>query len=259
MINIDDITYLSRKKSQKIKADTHFLLKEFGISYFAFQTVSKEGLWNLVGNNPAWLEYSAGNEFYHFDPSLINPDHYQTGVTYAPAHEDPEFQSRLINHAVKIFDIDHCLALIKKTDSGCEFAFFATAHKNKGIISKYVSQLQMLWDYVNFFKLENQKLLRLNENYNVDLTVLKPESYAGTKGILKVEQEAFSQGQVRLEMPVILTPRERECLNFYVKGRTAKETAIALNLSHRTVEEHLNNLKNKLGCKHKRDLLAKSL
>lgn len=53
----------------------------------------------------------------------------------------------------------------------------------------------------------------------------------------------------------VLTIRENECLNLYRKGLTSKETALMLGLSHRTVEEHFDNIKRKLNCQHKRDLL----
>ncbi len=38
-------------------------------------------------------------------------------------------------------------------------------------------------------------------------------------------------------------------------GKTAKETAVIMGLSYRTIEEYLTNIKKKLGCRHKRDLL----
>jgi DNA-binding NarL/FixJ family response regulator len=44
-----------------------------------------------------------------------------------------------------------------------------------------------------------------------------------------------------------LTSREREVLRLIVGGRTNKETAAALGISHRTVETHRENLLRKLG------------
>ena len=54
----------------------------------------------------------------------------------------------------------------------------------------------------------------------------------------------------------ILTPREEQCLQLYRLGKTAKETARILSLSPRTVEEYLDNIKAKYGCRFKRELLA---
>lgn len=48
-----------------------------------------------------------------------------------------------------------------------------------------------------------------------------------------------------------LTPREIECMHGIMRGLTAKEIAITLNISYRTVELHINNIRKKLGSKNK--------
>ncbi len=51
---------------------------------------------------------------------------------------------------------------------------------------------------------------------------------------------------------------EKECLYYYLQGFTDKETAKILNLSHRTIETHIANIKTKLNC-HSRNELRKKL
>lgn len=53
-----------------------------------------------------------------------------------------------------------------------------------------------------------------------------------------------------------LTKREKDCLHLYLQGKTSKETAQLLRISHRTVEWHIENIKSKLNCNSKRDLLC---
>ena len=48
---------------------------------------------------------------------------------------------------------------------------------------------------------------------------------------------------------------EMDCLNLLAKGRTAKETAQILNISHRTVETNLNRSKIRLTCYSHKQLL----
>jgi DNA-binding CsgD family transcriptional regulator len=52
-----------------------------------------------------------------------------------------------------------------------------------------------------------------------------------------------------------LSKREEECLRLTLKGCTAKKIARMLDLSHRTVEEYLTNIKIKMGVKSKSELI----
>lgn len=54
----------------------------------------------------------------------------------------------------------------------------------------------------------------------------------------------------------LLSKRERECLDLLLKGKTAKETAMLLRLSSRTIETYLDNLKRKLKCSNKGQLFT---
>lgn len=52
-----------------------------------------------------------------------------------------------------------------------------------------------------------------------------------------------------------LSTRELECLRLIAAGKTYKESAYTLQLSPRTVEAHINNIKAKLGINSKSELL----
>jgi DNA-binding NarL/FixJ family response regulator len=58
------------------------------------------------------------------------------------------------------------------------------------------------------------------------------------------EEEAKRE---KAERVASLTPRELDVLRHVVAGRTNKETATALGISHRTVETHRENILKKLG------------
>ncbi len=49
--------------------------------------------------------------------------------------------------------------------------------------------------------------------------------------------------------------RETECLHYYVQGKTSKEIAVILQLSKRTVENYLQNIKDKIGVSTKSELI----
>jgi DNA-binding CsgD family transcriptional regulator len=66
--------------------------------------------------------------------------------------------------------------------------------------------------------------------------------------LVKYYQEMY--GTKRVE----LTPREAECLFGFVKGESAKEMALEMGISPRTVETHILHVKSKYGCFTKQEL-----
>jgi DNA-binding NarL/FixJ family response regulator len=54
-----------------------------------------------------------------------------------------------------------------------------------------------------------------------------------------------------------LTKREAQVIVYYIHGMSTAQVAKALELSRRTVEFYINNMKLKLDCRFKRDLIYK--
>jgi len=52
-----------------------------------------------------------------------------------------------------------------------------------------------------------------------------------------------------------LSQREAECMRYIIQGKTARETADLLMLSHRTVESHIARVKEKFDCNRKSELI----
>lgn len=54
-----------------------------------------------------------------------------------------------------------------------------------------------------------------------------------------------------------LTKRETDCIYYLIRGMSAKQIGRELGLSNRTVETHLNNVKIKLNCHTRFELINK--
>ena len=53
-----------------------------------------------------------------------------------------------------------------------------------------------------------------------------------------------------------LTPREIDCLSFYMRGGSTRTIADRLNLSIRTIEFYIENIKSKLGVNKRAELIS---
>ena len=60
-------------------------------------------------------------------------------------------------------------------------------------------------------------------------------------------------------LPFPLTTRQHECLFLLLRGKRVKEIAAILDISSRTVEEHLALVKEKLGCLTRSQLIEKAI
>ena len=56
-----------------------------------------------------------------------------------------------------------------------------------------------------------------------------------------------------------LSDRELECLFFQLRGKTAREIADIFKLSKRTIESYIDNVKFKLGCLNKTEMLVTAI
>ncbi len=57
----------------------------------------------------------------------------------------------------------------------------------------------------------------------------------------------------------LLSKREKDCVFYLLRGKTAKEISKYMNISFRTVETHIQNIKNKLGCESRSDIIEYAL
>ena len=69
----------------------------------------------------------------------------------------------------------------------------------------------------------------------------------------------WQEGNAAAAFRPALTAREREVLRLLAEGRTAKEVAAALNVSHKTVAFHRNNVKRKLGLHKTVELIKRAI
>src|SRR3990167_36398 len=71
------------------------------------------------------------------------------------------------------------------------------------------------------------------------------------------KQQGFLVGEISPRLS--LTPRQQECLFFLIRGKTAKGIAETLNVSPRTIEDHIEQLKGVFNCQTKYELIEKTI
>lgn len=118
---------------------------------------------------------------------------------------------------------------------------------------------QLLKSFADHFKDEMGPLLAQMEREAGSLVQLKGRDFYKDQPVIpSLDSErrlSFCKDLGLIGNAEKLSSREKECLKWHVKGKTAKETAQMLKLSSRTVEFYFENIKDKLGCFSKHELL----
>lgn len=118
-------------------------------------------------------------------------------------------------------------------------------------------------------KNNDQRTLQGTYGYALDLTsdffkfaavlskTLSPLREGNSSHPLKLLQDSYLIGEGYGDIK--LTRRQAECLFLLLNGLTAKKIGCALNLSARTVEGHLDILKNKFQCQSQSELITTAI
>ena len=256
------VSHTSVKYADKLSALSEPLTR-LNIHYFCYQYVSNNGGWFTLGNNSDWLYYCADNETHQHDPSLIKPCKSASGCFLPSTHDNQVFREALAHPAVDQFNISHSLAITKPTKHGCEYYFFAGEHDNQHLMVTYLNNLHFLKNrYIQYVRQFIAPFFNDCLDNSISLIELNNSSFIDSKDDLFQKSPIFSlnlepttsespkviPGQYYFfgEKRVYFTPRETDCLNLMFDGYTsAKRIAKQLDLSHRTVEEYLTNIRFK--------------
>ena len=99
-----------------------------------------------------------------------------------------------------------------------------------------------------------------NYDLNKDNSLLEfVESSSGKRTAVKNQKQTDSDDFLKARKTLGLSKRESECAYYLTRGMTMKLVAKAMGLSPRTVEFYIENMKDKLRCNTKPDLIARLL
>ena len=87
----------------------------------------------------------------------------------------------------------------------------------------------------------------------IEQASIAPNLHIGTSSNQQECKELVEKLSKKLRQPI--SSREGECLFYLIRGKSARETGVLLNLSQRTVEFYLATLKDKLNCRKKSEII----
>ena len=238
-------------------------LEHLHIHLFTYLKNFHDGSQINISTQASWVAdyYQLG--LYKSSLFEADPTRYATGFKSWPL--DSSLQ--VFQHGREHYDSYYGLTFCQKVHDGCEFYFFSTSSKHYGLLDHFLNNLDLFENFVHYFKDRAMPLLKECSAHRIIIPehfqqIIEPSITAEVM-IPTLNRHAFCQALQSRHDPLAkwlndyepLTKKERDCLNLLLEMPTASEIAERLALSKRTVETHLENIKQKLQCKSKVDLI----
>lgn len=227
-------------------------LKKHKIKHFTYRKIYYNNECVILGNRPDWLENYFSKKFYLQD---------NTEICIQPSQKMVALWSALPNQSIfklaKEWDIDHGMYIMYPSDNGCEVYSFATSKEHRSVINFYLNNLDVMEYFCKQFKAQFKSELQKSELFKISIPAnpKAPNLYDMSDvrdtiqyGLLNLMADKFS-----------LSSKKIKCIQQLLNGATAKEIALHLNLSHRTIEDYIEGIRIKFGARNKADLIIKIL
>lgn len=232
------------------------ILEELHIGTFTFLERFSNGEIVYFSNSKAWLLDYFTKNLGSSSPFDCDNSLYQE-LEYIIWPEDSTLE--VYKYGRDHHDSDHGITIIKQHPDSTRYFFFSTSRNFPQIRATYAKHLDALKRFAAFFEqeaaaqieyahmlIEKPRKKKITPPPNHTLKNFYAKTVINTNSlILQGVQNTF----------VKLSSQEWRCLSLLTEHLTTPEIAEKLTVSTRTIETHLNNLKNKLGCHRKTELL----
>lgn len=248
------------KNDKKLKQICQPLLQGFRLDAFWYYSLSKDGEFSYVGNNPSIADFFFSCEIYKGHPYFKHPKLQTTGFFFADKTMDEEYLQTQ-GKMRKQFSLDQNFMITNLKQGNIEGYGFATTLKIPDFTNTFINNLFFFRKFIKYFHHESEKIFKEMKACSVDIAKVCGMSFHTPTNYFNNLQPAinlhpFMTGinSFQLEALNSLTLKEKETLRWFLKGRSARQIGKMIHVSVRTAEFYLENIKNKLGCSNKQEL-----
>jgi DNA-binding CsgD family transcriptional regulator len=171
-----------------------------------------------------------------------------------------------------LHDIEQRVLTLKNNTKQRQFLPSTIMRVNQDYLAMSCKQIwthkadESLYDSLVFglYRLENRKVAEvwIIQEFKTPSYIELNQDFAKHMKPYELSQKSKHEFLQRLNLKVIeqglrLSEIEKDCLYYYFHGFSAKETAAEMQISPRTVETYLANIKERLACSTKRELRKK--
>ncbi len=184
-------------------------------------------------------------------------------VVHEYANPDSEYGRKVIAPIREKFGLAHSVAYLRNYLGYSELVILSADEDNKTLLRDFYVHQKAIKQFIRYFKYKGKDILKAAKKQKLKYEINRPERNLHNADC-PVTQEARDRFMKAIQTKryyldgfgdeTYLSRRELQCLNLAVRGYTFKKIASELFLSARTVEAHINSVRNKLGIKTKKEI-----
>lgn len=231
-------------------------LRFFNIHLFTYLKKFKDGSQINVSTDAKWIA-----DYYRlglYETSTYEAELHEPGISLWPSDSN----SQVFKHGRKYYDSIYGFTVCHQQADGWEFFFFSLSAKQFKMLDVCLNHIDLIEQFTYYFKDKASSLLKSCYEQRIVL----PEQHQSVSHMSESSNTIREQFAKVINAHTLtkwlnnyepLTKREMECLCLLIDYQTVTALADHLQLSKRTVETHIEQIKAKLQCRSKQELLIK--
>lgn len=233
------------------------ILKSTGFSY---QRIYKDGRRIFLSSDIQWAEYFFDKQFY-LTMSFKKYSQLPKRIRWKDWPQQDKSYLRFSAEVKESFNYGNGIVVIKKKNDYLDTFTFRASYEDDNINLRYDSEIERIEVYTEYFLVKAHSIIKDAEKQSL---IVNEEMVDLIPGFSAWEDNDDIYSKFFLEQKMIyfinderyfFTKRETECIRQLAYGRSSKSIANLLNISPKTVEIHLENIKRKLKCHYKEEIM----
>jgi DNA-binding CsgD family transcriptional regulator len=226
---------------------------ELKITFFSHVRVSHTGIFKSLMTQTSLSKFYLDHKYpirYSLGKGII----LNSGC-YVLNHLPDISSAQELNLIKEHYNFDHLIYLVDKQSKWDDLYIFGTTPENQVYINLVFNNMDFIKQGLHRYKYNSRKLLEQTPG-----AIYPSHCFMNHTSVpdYKINSEQTNLQKILLPLngsEVPISKQEYKCLGLLVQNYTIKQIGQQMNLSPRTVETYLKNLKNKLHCQGSLELI----
>ena len=245
--------HFSLNSSKHVQEICDPILGSIGITYFNYIKIyNNDCSRELLTNNSDWINHFYQNGLYN-SVGAVDVEHLLPKGYFLWSEMDEKDPIYLQGR--DFFNIDNGISFVIKRDDVTYLYIFASNKEQHAINNFYLGNIDLLQRFIHYFTDKGQTLIKESEKNRI---YLPNPQHVNTNRVNNMSISDNLRKEFLDATPVnryfllnesdnlYLTTKQAECASLLAKGMTSKQIAQHMNISFRTVEKNVLDLRQKI-------------